>query len=879
MRLRTLPLGGILLSIFALSAFLLTAPGVQAADTDIVITEIMQNPAVLADAVGEWFEIHNTGASTVDIQGWTFKDFDTDSFTLPTGSPINVAAGAYAVLAVDSLTMVGQGVTVLHGYSGMALANGGDELVALNASLAPVDTVAWDGGPVWPDPTGASMQWDEVGANNNDGTHWNAPSTPTFGSGDAGTPGAANATSSLQAPVVNNVLNRPLVVEATDAPTITADITDIDGTISSATLYVQINGGGFVGQPMTLGTPPSYSATISSQSLGTVVDYYVSAMDNDGLVGSRPVAAPAEFFSYTVQNRVITPIASIHADSTGYDGTVVTVQGQVYIPGDYKQDGTTVSAYIQDGSGRGLNIFGSFLSTGTGLLNNTGNVVQVSGTVSWYAGTTVEITEFDCTLVSSGNPELTPATLSTSAAAAPSNEGTFIRSAGLITAISATGGTNPAHNFTVNDGSGPVVIRVDDDTDPSLTTWALNDSLEAAGAGATFGSDGEIVVGQLSRIINHGPGVDGTPPTLVSATLTGAAQVTVQFSEAVDATTGNNAGNYEVFEQATPANTITVNTAAVQGDASQVVLTLGSAPSSAVIYTVRVNNVEDLNSNVIAANSTTTLVDPNASAVIKINEVMQNPFVLSDSDGEWFEVYNAGSSAVDMNGWTIRDNGIDSHVINNGGPLVISPGEYKVLARNATAMAGEGVSVFYEYGTDITLGNADDEIYLVDTTSAIVDSVLWDGGTVWPDPSGASMQWDGTGDNNDGSHWYSNGFAFGSGDLGSPGAANSQDLVTAVPERQLATSLAENVPNPFNPRTSFSFTLEKNEQVSLKIYDTRGRMVRTVLSGSLKAGSYDRVYSWDGRDDAGRNAPSGIYFFRLSTESGFSQAKKMTLLK
>ena len=67
--------------------------------------------------------------------------------------------------------------------------------------------------------------------------------------------------------------------------------------------------------------------------------------------------------------------------------------------------------------------------------------------------------------------------------------------------------------------------------------------------------------------------------------------------------------------------------------------------------------------------------------------------------------------------------------------------------------------------------------------------------------------------------------------------------------------------------------------MSLKIYDTRGRLVRTVVNGNLKAGSYDRVYSWDGRDDAGRISPSGIYFFRLSTESGFSQAKKMTLLK
>ena len=38
------------------------------------ISEIMQNPAVLLDAVGEWFEIHNTRAAPVDIQGWTIND-------------------------------------------------------------------------------------------------------------------------------------------------------------------------------------------------------------------------------------------------------------------------------------------------------------------------------------------------------------------------------------------------------------------------------------------------------------------------------------------------------------------------------------------------------------------------------------------------------------------------------------------------------------------------------------------------------------------------------------------------------------------------------------------------------------------------------------
>ena len=867
--------GSLLVAVLLLTA--LVAPVAHAADTDLVITEIMQNPSVLYDTVGEWFEIHNTGPDPVDLQGWTIKDLGADSYTFPTGTPIVIAAGDYAVVARDSLTMVGEGVTVLWQYSNFLLSNSDDEIILLNASMAPIDTVAYDGGPTWPDPTGASMQWNETTGDNNDGANWFAPDVPTFGSGDAGTPNQANSVNGGTAPDVNNVIHRPLVVEATDTPVVTADVTDADGTIASVLLYTRVDGGSWTSQPMSLGTAPSYSATIGAQPLGSVVDYYVEATDNDGLVGVRPATAPTDFFSYTVQTRTITPISSIHADSLGYAGQLVTIEAQVYCPGDYKADGTTVSAYVQDSSGRGINIFGDYLSTGMDLLNDTSNIVRISGTVKWYYST-AEIVQYEVVLVSTGNPELTPVTYSTGDAAAPSNEGTFIKSSGLITDIATTGGSNPAHNFTIDDGSGPVVIRIDDDVVSGLETWALNDSLEAAGAGSSYSGQGQILVCQSDKVTNWGQGVDTTPPELSSATLTGASEVTVQFSEDVDATTGGTAGNYLVYEQATPSNTIAVTSATVQTDASQVVLALASPTSSGVLYVLRVNNVEDLAGNVIATDSEATIVDPNAPVNIVINEIMQNPTALGDTEGEWFEVYNAGSSVVDMNGWTIRDNGIDNHVIDNGGPLLINPGEYKVFGRDATAMAGEGVTLFYQY-SNITLGNADDELFLIDTTQTVQDSVLWDGGPVWPDPAGASMQWRGTGDNNDGSQWFWRGFAFGSGDLGSPGAPNSEDTVTDVPGRVMVDQLGSNFPNPFNPRTSFSFSLAQDSQVSLKVFDTRGRLVRTIVDENLKAGSYDRVYSWDGRNDAGRVMPSGIYFYRLSTDAGFTQSRKMTLLK
>ena len=48
---------------------------------------------------------------------------------------------------------------------------------------------------------------------------------------------------------------------------------------------------------------------------------------------------------------------------------------------------------------------------------------------------------------------------------------------------------------------------------------------------------------------------------------------------------------------------------------------------------------------------------------VVINEIMQNPSAVSDSAGEWFELFNPTGSAIDINGWTIQDNDFDSHVM------------------------------------------------------------------------------------------------------------------------------------------------------------------------------------------------------------------------
>jgi len=89
-------------------------------------------------------------------------------------------------------------------------------------------------------------------------------------------------------------------------------------------------------------------------------------------------------------------------------------------------------------------------------------------------------------------------------------------------------------------------------------------------------------------------------------------------------------------------------------------------------------------------------------------------------------------------------------------------------------------------------------------------------------------------------------------------------------------SLSQNYPNPFNPTTSIAFSLKERGAASLEIYDVSGRLVRTLAAEELPAGSHVKV--WDGRDNAGVPAASGVYFYKL-VAPGFSQTKKMVLLK
>ena len=83
--------------------------------------------------------------------------------------------------------------------------------------------------------------------------------------------------------------------------------------------------------------------------------------------------------------------------------------------------------------------------------------------------------------------------------------------------------------------------------------------------------------------------------------------------------------------------------------------------------------------------------------------------------------------------------------------------------------------------------------------------------------------------------------------------------------------LEQNYPNPFNPVTRITFRLDRPGRARLQVFDSRGRLVRTLANGAHPAGSFEVAFS-------GAGLPSGTYFYRLDTAHG-SRTRKMILAK
>jgi len=173
-------------------------PGIDAEPGDLVLSEFMVDPDVVYDTAGEWFELYNTSGSRIEIQGYTLRDDDYDSWDIDVS--MIIPPHSYFLVCAESDPTYNGGV---HGCDaefyrpqmpppGMAFGNSGDEIVLVRPDGAEIDRLEYDAAWV---KTGKATGVDPafLDSDNNDVlANWCAQTSVITDGGEPGTPGQEN---------------------------------------------------------------------------------------------------------------------------------------------------------------------------------------------------------------------------------------------------------------------------------------------------------------------------------------------------------------------------------------------------------------------------------------------------------------------------------------------------------------------------------------------------------------------------------------------------------------------------------------------------------------------------------------------------------------
>ncbi len=255
---------------------------------------------------------------------------------------------------------------------------------------------------------------------------------------------------------------------------------------------------------------------------------------------------------------------------------------------------------------------------------------------------------------------------------------------------------------------------------------------------------------------------------------------------------------------------------------------------------------------------------------IIITEIMPNPAAVSDSYGEWFEIYNSSDSSINLLNWVIKSGSGEEHTIDNeNNSVFIEPDGYFVLGKNDDFTLNGGLNVDYEY-SDISLSNNEDQIIILNSESEIVDEVHYE--NTWSFSSGTSMEvHDFNLDNSISTNWFSSILVYGDGDNGSPGTYFNGSLNIKSDIIPSSFFLSSPYPNPFNAKITFQFFVPHKELISIEIFDSSGRLVHTMVKEILEPGEH--LMSWNAV-----NQSSGVFFIKFTYQNKYS-VKKVILIK
>ncbi len=169
----------------AVILLMLVQPASRASTIDeLLITEVMADPAAVSDGFGEWFELYNPGDSIIDLDGLILHDDGSNQYHFD--GPLPIAPGEYFVLARNGDPSSNGGIFVDHVYSNFTLANSSDEIIFSDGAGERLRLDYFSGFAV----AGQSRELDGLLSNNYSLTL----ATLTYGIGDIGTPGVPGST-------------------------------------------------------------------------------------------------------------------------------------------------------------------------------------------------------------------------------------------------------------------------------------------------------------------------------------------------------------------------------------------------------------------------------------------------------------------------------------------------------------------------------------------------------------------------------------------------------------------------------------------------------------------------------------------------------------
>lgn len=363
---------------------------------------------------------------------------------------------------------------------------------------------------------------------------------------------------------------------------------------------------------------------------------------------------------------------------------------------------------------------------------------------------------------------------------------------------------------------------------------------------------------------------DITPPTVSHVAIISPNSIQLFFDEYMDSITLMNFSNYEIDNKI--GNPISADP--VEPDYTSIFLRLSSPIIPGTIYNLTVIGAKDCAGNTIepGTSSPFAIAQPAEPNDIVINEIMFDPkdigLPAGQSGVEWIEILNRSEKIIDLKElyFCSQDNNgnlIDFHQIAPNGYLIF-PLKYIVLSTNAGAIKSQyncpNTEGFIDMNSIPSLNNDSDYVLLTNTSQTVIDKLHYHSSWHLPllnDTKGISLERiNFNTPSQDASNWHSAAESVGGA---TPAYKNSQYTIGEGGTELTVTPEVFSPDNDgYNDVLSVSYSFDTPAMVgNLTIYDSRGRLTKTLVRNELLATS--GTFFWDGITDEKEKAHIGIY--------------------